>query len=134
MPIYEFYCSQCNIVLNFFSRIVNTTKNPVCPHCRKRKLERMCSVFALTGKAAESPGDDLQVDQARMERAMTSLAGEAENIKDDDPRQAAKLMRKFTDMTGLDLGAGMKQAINRLEAGEDPEKIEADMGDLNTTS
>ena len=35
---------------------------------------------------------------------MNMLAGEAENINEDDPRQAANLMRKLTDMTGMELG------------------------------
>ena len=33
-------------------------------------------------------------------------------------------------MTGLNLGASMEEALQRMEAGEDPEQIEAEMGDL----
>ena len=65
-----------------------------------------------------------------MEKAMQMLAGEAENINEDDPRQAANLMRKLTDMTGLELGPGMQEALKRMEAGEDPDAIEAEMGDI----
>ncbi len=129
MPIYEFYCAHCNRVFKFFSRGVNTAKRPGCPACR-RKLERQISTFAMPGKAKE-PGDaaaDLPIDEARMEQAMESLAGEAEHINEDDPRQAAQLMRKFSKMTGLEFGAGMETALNRLEAGEDPETIESEMG------
>jgi hypothetical protein len=61
---------------------------------------------------------------------MNLLASEAEHVDEDDPRQAANLMRKLTDMTGLNLGPGMEEALNRMEAGEDPEKIEAEMGDI----
>ena len=61
---------------------------------------------------------------------MQMLAGEADTINEDDPRQAAQLMRKLTRMTGLDLGDGMEEALSRMEQGEDPEKIEAEMGDL----
>ncbi len=39
-------------------------------------------------------------------------------------------MRKLTQMTGLELGSGMEEALRRMEAGEDPEQIEAEMGDL----
>ena len=74
--------------------------------------------------------DDLPFDEGKMEKAMQMLAGEAENINEDDPRQAANLMRKLTDMTGLELGPGMQEALKRMEAGEDPEAIEAEMGDL----
>ena len=70
------------------------------------------SVFAVTGKASESDDmDDLPIDESRMEKAMQALAGEAENLNEDDPRQAADLMRKLTDMTGLELGSGMQEAL-----------------------
>ena len=65
-----------------------------------------------------------------MEKAMNLLAKEADGINEDDPRQAAKLMRKLTDATGATLGPSMEEAIMRMEAGEDPEQIEAEMGDL----
>ena len=32
-------------------------------------------------------------------------------------------------MTGMELGAGMQEALNRLEAGESPDAIEAELGD-----
>jgi len=89
------------------------------------------SAFAFTGKAKEdSDIDDLPFDEGKMEKAMNMLAGEAENLNEDDPRQAANLMRKLTDMTGMELGPGMQEALKRMEAGEDPDAIEAEMGDL----
>jgi putative FmdB family regulatory protein len=131
MPIYEFYCNDCNTIFNFFSRSVNTRKRPTCPSCKTKKLDRRMSAFAVTGRAKESDGlDDLPVDEHKMEQAMQMLAGEAERINEDDPRQAADLMRKMTRMTGLELGAGMEEALRRMENGEDPEQIEAEMGDL----
>lgn len=131
MPIYEFYCEECNTIFNFFSRAINTTKKPICPRCRKRRLARRMSAFAVTGKAKEDGGmEDLPFDESRMEKAMQTLAGEAESISEDDPRQAANLMRKLTDMTGLELGPGMTEALRRMERGEDPDQIEAEMGDL----
>ena len=33
-------------------------------------------------------------------------------------------------MTGMELGPGMQEALSRMEQGEDPEQIEAEMGDL----
>jgi hypothetical protein len=74
--------------------------------------------------------EDLPFDEGQMEKAMQMLAGEAEKINEDDPRQAAQLMRKLSSMTGLNLGDGMEEALSRMEQGEDPEQIEADMGDL----
>ena len=131
MPIYEFYCEDCNTIYNFFSKTVNTSKKPKCPTCKTKTLSRQMSAFAFTGKAKEDGDiDDLPFDEGKMEKAMQMLAGEAENMNEDDPRQAANLMRKLTDMTGLELGAGMQEALKRMEAGEDPDAIEAEMGDL----
>ena len=131
MPIYEFYCEDCNTIFNFFSKSVNTSKKPKCPECKTKTLSRQMSAFAFTGKAKEDGDmDDLPFDEHKMEKAMNMLAGEAEKINEDDPRQAANLMRKLTDMTGMELGPGMQEALKRMEAGEDPDAIEAEMGDL----
>jgi len=131
VPIYEFYCHQCNTIFNFFSKSVDTEKIPLCPRCGEVKLQRRMSAFAMLrarGEEEDSPVPDL--DDSKIEGAMNLLAREAENLDENDPRQAAKLMRKLTDMTGLDLGPGMEEAFRRMEAGEDPEEIEEQMGDL----
>ena len=131
MPIYEFYCDDCNTLFNFFSKTVNTTKKPKCPKCKRKTLSRQISRVAFTGRAKENGDlDDLPFDGSKMERAMQMLAGEAENINEDDPKQAANLMRKLTDMTGIKLGDGMDEALRRMEKGEDPEQVEAELGDV----
>ncbi len=131
MPIYEFYCPGCHVIFNFLSRSVNTEKRPACPRCTRRKLQRQVSLFSHTGEAAEDGDlDDMPIDDSRMERAMEAMACEAESMNEDDPREAARLMRKFSDMTGMEFGKGMQEALGRMEAGEDPEKVEAEMGDL----
>ena len=131
MPIYEFYCPQCHMIFSFFSRTINTEKIPPCPKCDRSKLERQMSSVAVIRGLKEDQDDGLpDIDESKLEKAMTALASEAENINEDDPRQAAQLMRKLTDMTGLELGSGMEEALRRMEAGEDPEQIETEMGDL----
>jgi putative FmdB family regulatory protein len=131
MPIYEFYCKKCHTLFNFFSSTINTEKRPLCPKCGKVKLERRMSVFARVknrGESEETPLPDL--DESKMEQAMGLLAREAETMDENDPRQAANLMRKLTDMTGLNMGPAMEEALQRMEAGEDPDQIEEEMGDL----
>jgi len=131
MPIYEFYCNDCNTIFNFFSKTINTTKRPKCPRCKTKTLDRRMSAFAVTGRAREDGDmDDLPIDESKMEQAMSMLAGEAEGLNEEDPKQAANLMRKLSDMTGLKLGPGMDEALQRMEKGEDPEQLEAEMGDL----
>jgi putative FmdB family regulatory protein len=130
MPIYEFYCRDCHTIYNFFSRTIDTETVPACPKCRTERMSRQVSVFAVTGRASEKTDEELPVDEQKLEKAMAMLGSEAEHINEDDPRQAANLMRKLTDMTGLELGPGMSEALRRMERGEDPDQIEAEMGDL----
>jgi putative FmdB family regulatory protein len=131
MPIYEYYCDQCNVIFNFFSSRVNTTKVPDCPKCGKKELAKQISTFATIGKAREDGDDQLAgLDEAKMEHAFESLMREAEHVNEDDPRQMASLMRKFTSQTGIHLGDSMEEAISRMEAGEDPDQVEKEMGEL----
>ncbi|GAK51547.1 hypothetical cytosolic protein [Candidatus Moduliflexus flocculans] len=137
MPIYEFYCQNCHTIYNFLSRTVNTQKIPNCPTCLNVALQRKVSLFSAIsgGKKEESEGGgdaDLPpgFDEAKMEKAMGMLAKEAEHLDENDPRQAAQLMRKLSDATGLTMGPAMEEALHRMERGEDPDKIEAEMGDL----
>ncbi|MDH3358296.1 MAG: zinc ribbon domain-containing protein, partial [Desulfobacteraceae bacterium] len=51
MPIYEFYCEDCNTLFNFFSKTVNTTKKPKCPKCKTKTLSKQMSRVAFTGRA-----------------------------------------------------------------------------------
>ncbi len=74
-----------------------------------------------------------EMDEAGMERALAEMASQAEGINENDPRQMAAMMRKLFNGTGLNMGAGMEEAIKRMEAGEDPDKIEEEMGDLMET-
>jgi putative FmdB family regulatory protein len=142
MPIYEFYCSSCHTVFNFLSKRINTNATPACPKCGK-STARKPSTFAMSknrpepkaGDDAKGAGDSMMdpfanMDESQLESAMESLASEADGIDENDPRQAANVMRKLFDATGMPLGGGMQEALKRMESGEDPEKIEEDMGDL----
>jgi len=135
MPIYEFFCDACNTVFNFFSSRPNRDKRPACPRCGRAELHKLMSSFATIGKARERDGDDplAGLDEAKMEQAMAGLMREAEHLNQDDPRQMANLMRKFADRTGISLGGQMEEAIARMEAGDDPDQIEQEMGELMET-
>jgi putative FmdB family regulatory protein len=133
MPIYEFYCGSCHVVFNFFSRRVDTKTRPACPRCGRPKLERQVSRFATLGKSGtELSGDDAggDFDEAKMEGLMESMSREAEGLDENDPRQMAKMMRKLHDAAGMPMDAKADEAIRRLEAGESPEKIEEELGDV----
>lgn len=134
MPIYEFYCARCNTIYNFFSPSVNTSKIPACPKCKDVKLTRQMSVFVKVSGSEKAEDDHpfLGMDAKKMEKELVKFASLAEKVKDDDPHAAAQLMRKFTEMTDMKLGDNFQEALQRIEKGEDPEKIEDEMGDMLT--
>ena len=82
----------------------------------------------------ETEGDDAGMpnfDDPRVERAMMEMERDMEHLDENNPKHMAHMMRKMKDL--MPPGAMPKElevAIKRLEAGEDPEKIEADMGDV----
>ena len=129
MPIYEFYCEDCNTNFNFFSSRIDTKKRPLCPKCNKRTLERIVSRFSVLRGARET--DDIKMpdlDEGTLQKAMSFLEQEAKNLNEDDPKQAAHLMRKLLDTTGMNPGPGMEEALRRIEAGADPDQIEKELG------
>jgi len=131
MPIYEFYCKQCNTIYNFFSRTVNTRKVPLCPRCGNIRLARQMSVFSTlsSGEKTEEVNPLGGLDEKKVERELAKITAEAQKMGDEDPRAAAQLMRKFSDAAGMKMGEGFYEALRRIERGEDPEKVEAEMGD-----
>jgi hypothetical protein len=70
-------------------------------------------------------------DDPRMARAMAEMERDMEHLDENNPKHMAHMMRKMKDlMPAGTMPKEMDVAIKRLEAGEDPEKIEADMGDV----
>ena len=133
MPIYEFYCPDCHRVMSFLSRSVDTKKQPACPKCGRAGLTRRVSSFAISKGRKDEPKAAAGLpgpDEARLEKAMEALAGDMEHINEDDPRQSAQLMRKLLEATGAPANRKVEEALKRLEAGENPEKIEEEMGDV----
>ena len=133
MPIYEFYCPDCHTVYNFFSARIDTAARPDCPRCERSGLERKPSTFATLKHGGEDdPEDDplSGLDEAKLEGAMASLMQEVGGLEnEDDPRAMGRLMRRFGELSGLEMGDRMEEMVRRMEAGEDPESLEAEMGD-----
>ena len=64
-------------------------------------------------------------------RAMSEMERDIEHLDENNPKHMAHMMRKMKDlMPPGTMPREMEVAIKRLEAGEDPEKIEQDMGDV----
>ena len=129
MPIYEYHCCQCRTTFNFLVRNISAHKKPACPKCKKKRgMERRISRFAMSraSKGKESAGSGGALDDAADMAGMPDLAGLDEN----DPKSLGRFMRKMAQETGEDLGPEFDEVCARLEAGEDPEKIEEQLGDV----
>lgn len=139
MPIYEFACPKCRKIYSFLSKRVNPDRLPVCPKCGNKKLKKEISRFAMSKGLKEPAAPTSQedgpplpdLDDPRMERAMAEMERDMAHLDENNPRHMAHLMRKMKDLMppGV-MPKEMETAIKRLEAGEDPERIEADMGDV----
>ncbi len=140
MPIYEFACPSCRKIFSFLSKRTSPDRLPVCPKCGNRKLQKQISRFAMTRRLSETPGKDdpegaeppmPDFDDPRVARAMAEMERDMEHLDENNPRHMAHMMRKMKDlMPPGSVPNELDAAIKRLEAGEDPEKIEQDMGDL----
>jgi len=82
---------------------------------------------------AEPTGDGADpfenIDESKMERLMEEMAPHLDENGPEDPRQMAHLMKKMFEMTGAEPNDAMIEAMRRMEAGEDPDKIDEEMGD-----
>jgi len=140
MPIYEFACPKCRVVFNFLSKRINPDHLPTCPKCGNKKMVKQMSRFAMSRSlkepSAATEGDNggepmPDMDDPRVMRAMSELERDMEHMDENNPRHMAHMMKKMKDI--MPPGTVPKEldvAIKRLEAGEDPEKIEEDMGDI----
>lgn len=131
MPIYEFYCADCNTLFNFFAPRVDTQSRPLCPRCGKIRLERRPARFATLKRTGEGDEEDdlfSGLDERRLEGAMDSLVKEMEGMSgEEDPRQMARLFRRFSEVAGIEPGPRLEEMLRRLDAGEDPETMEEEM-------
>ncbi len=134
MPVYEFLCSRCNRIFSFHSFRVATDRVPTCPRCANPDLRRVPSRFGVGPRrsapaARPEPGAGDAADDPRVERDMMRLASELEGMDENDPRQMAAAVRRMTELAGERVTPTMEEMIRRLEAGEDPESVEEELGD-----
>jgi hypothetical protein len=135
MPIYEYYSPDTHRIYSFYARrLVGPEAVPRCPDGDGKKMERLMSAFAITGRAKEKPegaGEGMPELDPRQEAEMMQLAGEMSGMDEanPDPRQLGRLMRRMMDLTGEKMPEAMVEMIGRMEKGEDPDKLEAEYGE-----
>lgn len=137
MPIYEYYCRPCHTVYSFFARTTSSSLVPNCPKCGAKKLEKQISRFAISkglSEPTQADNDPFEnVNEAQMEKLMAEMSatfGEDGEGGNENPQQMAHMMRKVFDATGMQPTGAMLEAMRRMESGEDPDKIDEEMGEV----
>jgi putative FmdB family regulatory protein len=119
MPIYEYYCGDCRKRVNVFFRTMSEASDEAarCPNCQGAHLRRLVSRVAV-----------LKSEESRMENMAdpSMMAG----LENEDPRALASFMRRMSGEMGEPLDAEMSEVLDRLEAGESPDSIDASMPDM----
>ncbi len=132
MPLYEFYCGACHTVFTFRSVKVDTETTPACPACGGA-LTREVSVFShIMRGSSEAVAPDDSGAVGRMEEVMEKM-GERVMALDDadaDPREAVKVMREMAAAGGLGFKPEVRAALDRIEAGDDPEQVEEEFREV----
>lgn len=107
---------------------------PRCPANPEFLLERLLSKFSVTGRAQEKPAPDFRVagmNDSQVDSMLAAMEGEMRGMDPDnpEPKALAKLMRCVSNLTGERMPGRMEELARRMEAGEDPEKLDAEYGD-----
>ncbi len=59
MPIYEYFCKDCNVVFSFMSAKVAPLTPPSCPACNSGELTKQLSAFSIpVNSGVDSKGFD----------------------------------------------------------------------------
>jgi putative FmdB family regulatory protein len=112
MPIYEYYCDDCQTQVDVFFRTFAEVddKNPRCPHCQGTDLERLISQVSVVqgGKAgSDSPA-----------------APAATSPTPENPQALARTMQQASQRSKQDFGSDFKEVAARLERGETATSVE----------
>jgi putative FmdB family regulatory protein len=117
MPNYEFQCLDCKKRFEQFISFNNYGKKEVvCPHCQSLKVQRRI------GKVRVSRSEDSRLEDLSDPDALEGL--------DENPQSMGKLLRKMKSQVGEEAGPEFDEVVGRLESGETPDQIEAEMPQL----
>ena len=113
MPIYEYYCKECNVIFDFMSTKVAPDIAPDCPRCGHVKLTKYLSTFSSpsTGETASS-----EVDEKRVENAFNALLQGAQRGPEDGSHMSA-LMRTFAKDCGLEYTDALEKNLEKVSVG-----------------
>jgi len=134
MPIFEYLCTPCNRIFSFLALAPSPTRTPVCPRCGNRELGRVPSAFAVARQRSDAKPAGAGVEGAddpaarRLEAEAERMAAEMDESTAEDPRAMARMMRRLAEASGEAVTPAMAEMLRRMEAGEDPEALEDELG------
>jgi putative FmdB family regulatory protein len=120
MPTYDFICNACSQRFDVFQTFSEYGKKPVhCTHCNSADVRRRMTKVRIA-----------KSETSRME----SMTGSIDNLEglENDPQELARMMRRVGNDMGEDLPPEFDDVVDRLEAGQSPEEIEAALPDLGS--
>ncbi len=121
MPLYDYYCLNCQKRFDVFMSYAEYGSKPVsCPHCRSKNVRRRLPRIRVA-KSEESRLDSLAGDFSDP----SALEG-----LENDPRAMGRMMRKMGREMGEDMPPEFDDVVDRLEKGQSPEDIEKELPDL----
>ena len=131
MPIYEFYCPKCNLLMDFFSRRVNTETIPNCPHCGTVLSKEVSRIAIGSGTDASDEYGDSPMDDTRMQAVVEAFGDKLDSISDtSNPEEAAAVMKQFSEASGLGFNKDVKEALARIAAGEGEAGANAELDEI----
>lgn len=117
MPTYPYRCLNCQKRFEIFMSYAEYGNHPVsCPHCGDSHVVRRINRVRIA-RSTDSILDNLDDP--------SSLDG-----LEDDPKAMGQMMRRMSAEMGEELGPEFHEVVNRLEAGQSPEEIEAALPDM----
>jgi putative FmdB family regulatory protein len=116
--MYDFICVECHKRFEvFMSYQEYGTRAVKCSHCGSEHVRRRLTRVRIA-----------RSEESRLE-SMTDDLSNFEGLE-EDPRAMAQVMRKMGQELGEELPAEFDEVVDRLEAGQSPEEIEAALPDL----
>ena len=117
MPLYQYRCLNCKKRFEIYMSYSEYGTRPVaCTHCGSLDVQRRI------GRIRFARSEESRLESMADPSALEGL--------EDDPRALGRMMRQMSRETGEEMGPEFDEVINRLEAGQSPEEIEAAIPDL----
>ena len=106
MPLYEYWCQQCQRKLMLYSPTFSDDL-PSCPQCGNNTLRRLLSTFSVRSKTYKDVYEDIFSD-SQLTRGMMA----------DDPKALAEWNRRMGQ--GEEVAPEYEEMLGRMDKGEMP--------------